>query len=444
LRINLFLASVTLLSGVSTILAQSPTPDFAGPGVLSGGVGDAGRRSGSTADIRFYAGTNGVYDNGLTPFITDAQGNLIREGALWGVEAHAGAFGVHRWKQAQLGIDYNGVYRHYTNNSFYDGIDQALNVGLSYQHSRRLTFNFQEAAGTYGRTLSYHTASEADSLGLTAPGQIFDTRTSYVRSSAEAVILQSARTFYTAGFVGYLSNRRAKELADTRGYNVYGSVARRLTQYQSAGASYSFGQQDIPQYLTDVLIHTMEGTYDLQWGPRWSLSAHAGVSVSQINSASSITLDPILAAIFGTSRLTLNTYQRNIFPAGGLTVTRQFKQASLHMNYSRGITSGNGLVSVSMNENGSAGLSYTGIRKWNFGMDGGYYSVKDLVKSIGWSSTFSGGIGATYNLPHALHLNFRYDARHISLDSVTSVPTISSRVTFGLFFSPGEFPLSLW
>jgi hypothetical protein len=56
---------------------------------------------------------------------------------MYGTQVSFGAYGVHRFQHARLGLDYQGIYRHYTDNSFYDGTDHTLALGYTYQKSRR-------------------------------------------------------------------------------------------------------------------------------------------------------------------------------------------------------------------------------------------------------------------------------------------------------------------
>src|SRR5258708_39385162 len=88
--------------------AQTDLSTYQGPGVLSPGVGDIGTRSGQQVDLRFWGGVGAVYDTNVQPLITDSKGNLIHVPNLYGVEANIGAYGVHRWQHAQLGLNYLG------------------------------------------------------------------------------------------------------------------------------------------------------------------------------------------------------------------------------------------------------------------------------------------------------------------------------------------------
>src|SRR5712692_1453994 len=101
--------------------AAQQTDSYLGPGVLSRGAGDIGTRSGQQVDLRFYAGASGIYDSEIQPVSVDSKGNLIQVNGLYGVEANLGAYGVHNWKTATLGLDYHGLYRHYNERTYFDG-----------------------------------------------------------------------------------------------------------------------------------------------------------------------------------------------------------------------------------------------------------------------------------------------------------------------------------
>ena len=138
---------------------------YLGPGILSRGSGDIGQRAGQQVDLRFFVDVTGIYDSSLQPFSLNSQGGLLRVNGLYGEQVDVGGYGVHTWRQAQLGLDYYGNFYHYDNDSFYDGSNQALSLGYTYQKSRRLSFDFRVLAGTtklgYGAPGFYGASSSA-------------------------------------------------------------------------------------------------------------------------------------------------------------------------------------------------------------------------------------------------------------------------------------------
>lgn len=142
-----------VLACCSTMTGQ--ISNYLGPGILTRGAGDIGTRAGQDVDLRFFVSATGIYDNGLQPFSVDSTGQLATVNGLWGTEVALGAYGVHNFRHARLGLDYKGTYRHYTEQSSYDGSDHQLALGYSYQKSRRLVFDLRQLAGSVSQGANY-------------------------------------------------------------------------------------------------------------------------------------------------------------------------------------------------------------------------------------------------------------------------------------------------
>jgi hypothetical protein len=156
-----------------------------------------------------------------------------------------------------------------------------------------------------------------------------------------------------------------------------------------------------------------------------------------------VAIDPVIAEIIGRSVGIAAIYRINWVPAAAATLTRNFHNAVLTFSYERGVTPGNGLYLTSRTESGGAGISYTGIRKWNLGATGSYGTYQSLTQDLGKYTGYSVGGGATYNLTKSLHFISRYDYRYYDVGN-TSLQRNTSRASIGLSFSPGDVPLALW
>jgi hypothetical protein len=122
---------------------------------------------------------------------------------------------------------------------------------------------------------------------------------------------------------------------------------------------------------------------------------------------------------------------------------RQFQRAVMFANFAQAIGGGNGVFLGARIQTGRAGISYTGFRKWNFGIDGDYSSAINLGEGGGRSSWYGGGAGFTYELMRYTHLTGRFDAGHWDYGGNVYRRT-TERVAIGLSFSPKDIPLSLW
>ena len=112
------------------LAAQTDPNSYQGPGVLSPGISDIGNRSGQQVDLRFWGGVSGVYDTNLQPLTTDAHGNLIHVGELFGVAATAGAYGAQSLAARATAINYTGDYRYYPENTVLTTERTKLTPGL--------------------------------------------------------------------------------------------------------------------------------------------------------------------------------------------------------------------------------------------------------------------------------------------------------------------------
>src|ERR1019366_5057316 len=102
---------------------------------------------------------------------------------------------------------------------------------------------------------------------------------------------------------------------------------------------------------------------------------------------------------------------------------------------------GNGLIGGSRSLFASAGASYTGVRKWNFGIDGRYYSMNSLQSNTSTSAQwYAGGAGFSYSLMRYTHLTGHFDVT--SYNYGVGQQLLAKRASLGLAFAPKNIPLS--
>lgn len=438
--------SLALAFAPSAVGQDSGAGDYQGPGISTPGAAEVGTRGGRQVDLRIYGGVNGVFDDNLQPMETDSKGNLIRIHNLYGVEASLGAYGVHNFRHAQLGLDYHGTYRRYFDNNTFNGADQSLVLGYKYQSSRRIVLDLHESAGTLslGNSGVAASATNDPSSALNPASVFFDSRTNYLQSTASLTWLQSARTSYTMSGSGFLQDRKQSlNLTNSWGYDLTGSVTRRVSKANSIGASYTHSHAEFPEFRLITDSNAYHGTFASNFARYWTFSLEAGVVVSEIQSPFSYTLDPFLAAVFGQKTVTGIAYIKNTYPSGVATLKRQFQRGNISFNYQRGVTAGNGFTATSRQETALAAVAYTGLRKVSLNADGGYYNLASLSQTVAKIVQYSIAGGISYNLGRATYLNLRYDYRDQEVD-ISGYRRKGSRAAVGLTFSPGNVPLSLW
>jgi len=419
---------------------------YMGPGVLTRGASDIGTRSGQQMDLRFYADLTGIYDTGLQPYSVDSKGNLVTINGLYGMELDLGAYGQHQWRQALLGLDYRGNFYHYENAPTFDGTTHNLTLGYTYQKSRRLAFDFRELAGTSSLAYGF-TGPLNESLPTNFVGQptsiLFDNRIYYIQSTMDVNFILSPRTVLTAGGDGYLVRRQAAGLAGLNGYTLRGAIRHRLTRTRTIGATYEHIHFDFPPAYGQSDVNMLEGMFATALSKRWTFNLAAGVFQSEVQGVEQISLDPVVAALLGQSSGFQAFYKANYFPSGSADLTGTFRRYTVSLSYAQTVTPGNGVYLTSRQQSGTASYSYTALKRWNLGANFGYYTLLGIGQGLQPYSTYSGGAGFTYSLTRAIQLVGHYDARHQDITAAGFRQT-GYRASFGIAFSPGDVPLSLW
>jgi hypothetical protein len=417
--------------------------DYLGPGILSRGAGSIGERSGQPVNLRFYLSASGFYDNGLQPFSVDSTGHLKQIDGQSGEELTVGLFGTHSWKSALLGVDYEGTYRHYSDNQYFDGSDQRLALGYSIRKTKRFSIDMRESAGTSSRAFGYVGYQLPTDIVNQPTSLLFDNRTYYTQSTVDFNYIQSARTILTAGGDVFAVRRQSSALVGLNGYSLRGSAEHRLSKNTSIGVVYQFLHFDYPRAFGQADLHTGEAFYSTALSKRWTFTLQGGITRSEVRGQQNVAVDPVIAALTGQLSVLRTFYRENVLPSGAASLVGHFKQTGLNFSYTRTSGAGNGLYLTSRIETAGASLSYTATRRLGLSLGGGYSSMSGLAQGLSSYSQFNASGGMNYNLLRSLHLTARYDARQTDLDSYL-YHRLSYRVSFGVTFSPGEVPLAFW
>lgn len=429
-----------LLLTASCLVAQEP----GGPAILSRGTGVRRAQPGQTLQFRPYLSVSGIYDSALTAVSIDPSGQLPNISS-YGVEVGIGAYAYHDWKKSVLGLDYRGDLRHYTRNSYYDGSNHRLTLGLSRQATKHVTLSLRESAGTYSRSYGgLNAAGFYDLNSIDTPrNELFDGRVYYLNTLGDVTYQKSARLSFNMGGDVYVVRRQSSALVGVTAKAARGDVAYRATRRTTVGADYRFTHFAFTRGFGGSDIHTIALNYSTRLSRVWQLRLHAGGSRVESLGLRRVEIDPVVVAIIGQTSGIEVDYRVNYVPDLRAELRGEFRRSSLVFAYSRAITSGNGVYLTSLDENGEANYSYTGIRKWNFGVSGGYGSLHGLTQTIGKYRNYHGGVGVTRSLVGDLHGVVRFDTRRYEV-TFTQFKRNQYRASIGFAYSPGDIPLSLW
>ena len=169
-----------------------------------------------------------------------------------------------------------------------------------------------------------------------------------------------------------------------------------------------------------------------------------GATISQIDESIGLQL-PVLFnnGTYGLATFVVPIQLNSVYPSGSIELRRQFRRALLSGSVAESVGGGNGLLTGTRNLVAHGGVSYTGFRKWNFGLDGYYQRYTSLGGGISEVSSYGGGSGFTYELVRYTHLTGRFDLTNYDYSTSVGQRTVK-RVTIGISFTPKDIPLSLW
>lgn len=432
--------------------AQASTPnapaansddEYSGPAILSRGELPAALTVAPVA-FRPYIGLSGIYDTGLTPVSVTSTGE-IPSSNLFGLELNLGAYTYKVWKHTTVGLDYRGDFRHYSQ-SYWDATDQFLSLTLTHKPSKRVTFTLREQAGTYSQ--NYFLSSTLGSLDPTYLGlpqnDLYDNRVIFLGVSGDLTYRFTHRLSVNFGGDGSLIRRRSSALYGTTGAVARADMEYRISRHSTLGVDYRFNHFDYTRGFGNTNINSVGANYSTQLSQHLQLSARIGGARVESVSLTVVELDPAIAALLGETTAIEAAHRLNYAPDMQVRLTDSFRRSQLTLAYSNQVIPGNGVYLTSRNNSANASYSYTGIRHWNFGIDGTYGRMTALVQTIGAFTVYGAGVGATRDLGKGLHAVVRLDTRHYDIASGSAFAHGELRTSVGISYSPGDLPLALW
>jgi len=436
-------SSIVLYLVLFAVTAAAQVDEDPGPSILSRGVGTAMQAGGTLPTIQPFLSLGGVYDTALTAVSVNAVGQ-IPETAGYGGEVGFGILGYKRGRRTLVGIDYRGSVRMYSGHSYYDGSDHLLSLNVTQQLTSRTSLVLTEAAGSYSRysgMISGYSPFDPAIAGVPA-NELFDSRTTYLSSIANLRMQKSARLSFGIGGSGTLIRRRSGGLVGSTGWGANGDVSYRIRRDIVLGADYTFAHTQFTRAYGNSEVHSAGFNVTFRLGRRWQLGLRAGGARVVTESLFRVDFDPIVAAILGRPYAVLPFSRTNYIPSSSAKLSRVFRRSVFSLDYRNEPVAGNGVYTTSKSQSAGASYSFSGLRRVNLGVSGGYSTYSSLSQDLGRYSSLTGGGGATYRLKTWLHLSAGYNVRRYEVSQGT-FRRLAHRATVGLAFSPGERPLPL-
>lgn len=396
--------------------------------------------------IRPFLGIQGVYDTGLTPVVTDENGNLLNEGA-YGAEFRFGVAGSRAFRHSLVNLRYSGNLRHYPDLPFMSTTNHMMELGFQHMFSRRLSLNSVNQAGLrndgfMGQLGGF--ASTGDSA-LLPTDDMFNNPVLYANTNQQLVYQKSARLSFSGGGGGFTQRRRSNALVSVQGAQAAGGIAYRLNSRKTLGLNYGFNQFNFNGGYGGSGIHMLSVEYAHQFARRTSVTLTIGGSRVESQSLQRVVLDPVLAELLGQSAGTEAVYRKNYLPTYGASFRHGFRSGTFQASGSRSVTPGNGLMLTSVRTNYSSSYHFTGIRRWTLSLSGNYSELNGLKGAVSRFTTFQGGMGVTYKIANGLSWSSSLTARKFILDEIyqgsSRFDRPQYRVSTGINWSPDDLPM---
>jgi len=350
------------------------------------------------------------------------------------------------WKHTTLGLDYRGDFRDYST-SYWDGTDQFLSLILTHRASKRVTFTLRNQTGIYD--FNNYTLSSPE--GILDPNylqlpqnDLYDNRVIFAGVSADLTYMLTHRLSFNIGGEGSLVRRQSSALYGVTGGVARGDLEYRISRHTTLGVDYRFTYFDYTRGFGNTDIHSVGVNYSTQLSRHVQLSARLGGARVESQSLTEVTLDPAVAALLGESQAIQAAYRLNYVPDIQVRLADTFRQSRFSLAYLNQVVPGNGVYLTSRNDTGNATYSYSGVRHWNFALNGSYGRMSTLVQTVGAYTAYGGGAGITRDLGKGLHTVLRMDALRYDIASSALFRHTEYRTSIGLNFSPGDLPLVLW
>jgi hypothetical protein len=420
---------------------------YAGPAVLSRGDAPSSMAS-SQIDFRPFVNFAGVYTAGLSGLASSGTGQTTDFINSAGFLLSFGISGMHSWQHTKLGVDYVGSITRYTRATYGDFDNQALLFTLNHEFTPHINFTLHGGSTISSQPLlapSLPQTVNFDPTSIYNPTTDFYSSRTLSENTVAALTLQkSARLSFNMSGFGSLVDRHGQGLYSVTGVGATGDVQYRLSSHTTAGANYSYMHYEFHGTFNATDSHSVSGTYAIKLSPSVEVSGFGGVTRMETKFVQSVPISPVLAVLIGLRSASIINHSIFTHPSYNMRLSKTFPRGVAYLGSSYSITPGNGLFLTSTALAGTAGYSYTALKGWGFGVNGGYTRATSITNVIGEYASMTGGISAAHQLSHFLHVTCNALTAKYSSSGFAGYNQFTYSVNLGLAFSPGDVPLRVW
>ena len=353
--------------------------------------------------------------------------------------------GRHFWKHDQAGINYTGNYSQYASKAGYNGTNQFLNADLAHEFSRRLTLNLVETGSITNQSNAL--INEAAAPGMSVANldlaaspttAILDEGIRQFTSMADLTWRKSARLSVNFGGGFFAVERTGADLFGNTGYQARADVSYRYTRKMTVGLYYSYTDFTFTKHIEISNANTFGAIFSYALGPRTQFRSRTGVTRSESEGLTTVTIDPAIAALIGRSTAIVDSYRLALLSDISAELVKDFgRNRTANISYARGIAPGNGVLLASMQETESGSFSTMLTRRFRATAGAGHTKLSSISQTIAEYGTTYVTFGVSRTYSHGLASNFQVDYRRFSL---SNEPVLHSqfRVSTGITWGPGE------
>lgn len=411
---------------------------YDGPSILGRTGPGVGTRGGESIPIHVQASVNGTYDSNILGYGVDSSGGF-QQGSSVGVNATIGASGRKQWRRSFVGLDYTGDYNHFTKQTFYNGTNHQMNLGIGAQFGRSWQIVSQIGAGTSNRFLGGQSVFQANEIEFfSAPtAELFDSRSYFIGNTTSATYSLNRRQSVRVSGNGSSVRRRARGLVDITSYGAAGDWVYRVNRRTSVGVSYHFDHYDFTKIFGDSDLHTLGVHMSRRIGRAWDLTGSLTGTKQSTVGVRTVALDPVLVAILGRASGTEVFESNNLIYGYAAGISRKIRRSTASVSAVRSTNPGNGYFLTSINESVIGLVSHDVSRDLSFGGTFGYNKMTSLGFASGAFKGWIAGASATYKVTDSFGFNCRYDWRTFDL-AQTTFGRSGYRVSLGLTYFPRQ------
>jgi hypothetical protein len=439
--------SLSYRKGIAVLALAAPlSAQYGGPALLTRGQNPAAMTA-SQIDFRPYLNLSAGYDSGINGVGVNPNGTPVNEVSA-AMDASVGVSGVHSWRHTQIGLDYRFNLRHYFRQSFYDGSDQMLLLGITHQLSRHVIFAIRTSAGLYTQNFNTPVLTSTvpfDPATTYVPtNDFFDNRTLYFSTQADLQVQKSTRLSYAVGADGFETRRRSTALYGVVGAGARGDIHYRISRRSTIGLGYNYTHYSYNHIFSSTDLHGFVATYGIRLTRQWEFSSTAGATRYETKFIQTVAIDPAIAALIGISSARQVSYSRNWIPTVQARLSYTMKRGVTYLSVGRSVVPGNGLFLTSTSTNASAGYAYTALRRWSASLAVAYNRSNSLGNFIGVYGDYAATATLSRQIVRYTHGILSANVRRFQSPDFNNYNKWSYGVRLGLGFTPGDIPIRMW